>query len=220
MIETLILETLYLILIAGPSLYIFFKVQDLHRFSGYKGLYYFSRAFLFLAAGFVFRFVIMITKYIQGDLSTIKTFDIMTFLMEWFLIMVGLLLLYTLVWKHFEKKHVAYNWRGFPITVASIAALIALADILTQNFYFMYISQIIVFGTASVISLSKYLKKKNNFLQLYFISMILFLIVWIFNFIAQYTIDDFPIMRLYAYLLTVSACLVIMYVVNQLTRRQ
>jgi hypothetical protein len=218
----LIIETIYLLLITIPSFIIFLKTRNLYEFSKYKGLRYYSNAFFFLAIGFLTRYIVMILKVLQGNFLTIQTFDILTLIMELFLILPGFFLFYSLFWQRFEKKHYSkrtfLNCNIFSFTIYLIAIILALADMMIRSFTFMYYSQIIIFSIASIIALRKYLSKKNNYRQLYLIGLVLFLIVWIINLVAQNLIDTIPSMRFYAYLFTISAVMILFYVNMKLTK--
>ncbi len=217
-IQIIGIETLYTLAVVLPALAVFFKTKSLYNFSGYKGLKYFSLAFLFIVTGFILRFFIMLGKVSSGNvISTIDQFDLLLLGMIFFLTAGGLLLFYSLVWKRFERR----SYESKPINntlvmVYSISILIAVFDFLNQSFVAYYSSQIIVFLTASIISYNSYVKDKKKFKQFYFISMVLFLIAMIINLIAQYTIDSYPYIRFYTYILTAIIMFIFYYVTKQL----
>jgi hypothetical protein len=218
--EALLLETIYLILLIIPTLFIYLKTRKLYKFSGYKGINYYSKAFLFLSIGFIIRYIVMISKILQNNFQTIQEFNIITIIMEFFLIVPGLFLLYSMIWQRFEKSHYSHKFTISQLIIYFIALSIALIDMYLGNFIFMYTSQILIFFIASIISYNKYLKNKNNFLQLYFISMILFLFIWIINLIAQFTIDIIPILRVYTYLFTTATCFTLLYITINLLKEK
>lgn len=218
---TLALETIYTILVLAPTITIFIKTRNLYSFSGYKGLNYFSKAFLFLAIGFFFRYLATLLRIFFHDnqLNTITNFGILTTAMEFFLVLPGLLLLYSLIWKKFEKRIYKNRFLGNSETlIYLIAILLALGDYLLQSFLLMYTSQILLFMIASIVSYKKTREKKRPMMQLYFIAMVLFFIAWIINFIAQYTINMLPVLRVYVYLITVTVCFIFLYIIAKLTR--
>ena len=217
MLQIIIIETIYLLLIVIPSMTVFFRTRSLYRFSSYKGLMYYSSAFLFLSLGFLIRYLIMLSRIFEGNLDTIKDFGAHTLIMEFFLILPGFFLLYSMIWHRFEKHHYSSRHTIAQLIIYTLAIIIAASDTSIRSFYLMYASQIAVFLIASIISLKKYLKNKNNFLQLHFIAMIMFLIVWSINLIAQQTIDIIPMMRLYAYLATVAGCMILLHITLKLT---
>ncbi len=219
-LQIISLETIYTLLIIVPSLLIFSKTRRLYAFSNYKGLKYFSDAFLFFAIGFILRYIVMLNKIIAGNITaTIQQFDLLLVAMEFFMIVPGMLLLYSLVWKRFED--LKYSKRPVNVSILlmySFALIFACLDYLFSTLLFLYVSQIILFSAASIISYNNYRLRKQYFKQFYFISMVLFLLIMIINLIAQYTIDDFPIVRFYAYMITVLVVFLLLYVTNKLTK--
>ncbi|MGM5488204.1 MAG: hypothetical protein ACQESG_04610 [Nanobdellota archaeon] len=211
MIAAIAIETIYLLLVLTACFYISWRVYRLYAFSHHEGLKYLGLAFLFFGLGFVIRYGLMLGRIIRGE-STLITFGLFTILMEFLLVLPGLFLTYSLTWRKIPNQNLLHA--GIYI----LALIVAVGDFLLSEFYLLYGSQIILFLVASVVSLSKYMKRRSNYLQLYFITLVLFFLVWVFNAIAQYTIPGHPYMRLYAYLLTISACFIFVYVTRALTR--
>lgn len=217
-IQIITIELLYTIAVILPAMFVFFKTKKLYNFSSYKGLKYFGLAFLFISTGFILRFFVMLNKVSHGNfVNTIDQFDFLLLGMIFFLCAGGFLLVYSLVWKKFEK--IFYDTT--PINKAlfliySLALIISIVDYLNQSFLFYYSSQILVFGIAGVVSYRSYLTNKQKYKQFYFISMVLFLVVMIINLIAQYTIDSYPYIRFYTYILTAIIMFIFYYVTKQL----
>ena len=71
------------------------------------------------------------------------------------------------------------------------ALIITIIDLLWNSYYFLFISQIIIFLYASIISYSNFARDKgeHKFLKFYFLAMILALIAWILNSLIA-TIED------------------------------
>lgn len=205
----LLIETIYLAVIVFCTLAIFFKARKLYSFSSYIGLKYYSSAFLYLALGFSARYLVMLIKISKGDPGVIADFGISTLVMGFFLVLPGLFLFYSMIWKRFEKEHYSGKLRLNELLIYLIAFAIAYIDTIIQGFLLMYLSQITLFAALSFISIKRYSKHKNNYLQLFSISMALFLLVWIFNLIGQYLISLIPTLRIYVYLLTLSACIIL-----------
>ncbi|MFP4567705.1 MAG: hypothetical protein ACLFN8_02055 [Candidatus Woesearchaeota archaeon] len=218
-IQIIGIETIYTLLIIIPSLIIYYKTNKLYNFSKYRGLKYFSNAFLFLAAGFFIRYFVIINNALTGyQHQTIQTFNTPLILMEFFLILPGMMLLYALVWQNFENKKYTKTPINTPLFfMYATAIILATIDYLMQTLILLYSSQIILFGAATIISYKNYREKKQYFKQFYFISMTLFLIIMLVNFIAQYTINNYPIMRFYAYITTVIALAIFLYITEKLT---
>lgn len=221
-LQLIAIETLYAALVIVPSLIIFYKTRGLYNFSGYKGLRYFSNAFLFISLGFFLRYIVIVNKVLAGDpMGTIQTFDLLVIGMEFFIVLTGMFLLYSVAWKRFETKRYSKNLVNLPVLLIYITALIiAFIDFILETFILLYSSQIVFFSIASVITYRNYSKKRIYSRQFMFMSMFLFLVVMVINFIAQVTIDQYPLMRFYAYLITVIAVFIFLYITSKLTGRR
>jgi hypothetical protein len=108
---------------------------------------------------------------------------------EYFLIMAGFFLLYSLIWKKFESSKENYfsSLLNARIIVFHVMALIvAVLDEVWQTYYFMFISQIAIFFYASIVSFANLRKNKNKhkFPKFYFLAMLLGLVAWTLNLLA------------------------------------
>jgi len=85
----------------------------------------------------------------------------------------------------------------------------------------MFLSQIILFFFASIISYNNYKrdKKEHKFLKLYFIVMVLNLIAWILNFIFSSFLDWRLRWVANIYIINVLVFLIFLYGVVKLTKR-
>ena len=162
----------------------------------------------------------MLNNVLAGNqYKTIQTFNILLILMEFFLIATGMFLLYSLIWKKIETKKYSKKPINTPVFIMyALAIILAVADYLMQSLMMLYISQIIIFSAATIIAYKNYREKKQKYKQYYFIIMVLFLIIMTINFVAQYTINTYPIMRFYAYITTIIAVLLTLYVTKKLTK--
>lgn len=221
-IQIISIETIYTLLVIIPSLIIYYKTNKLYEFSKYRGIKYFSNAFLFLSIGFFIRYFIMINNVLAGyQHQTIQAHSLLLIVMAFFLILPGMFLLYALIWKNFEKKKYSKKPINIPVFfIYATSLILAITDYLMNSLILMYLSQILLFSVASIIAYKKYKKTKQYFRQFYFISMTLFLIIMIVNFIAQYTINTYPIMRFYAYITTIIAVFIFLYTTNKLIKRK
>jgi hypothetical protein len=221
-LHIILLETMYALLIILPSLLVYFRTSKLYSFSKYRGLKYFSNAFLFIAIGFALRYIVMLRKIAGGDLfNTLQQFDVMLGLMEFFMILSGMFLFYSLVWKHFEKKQYSMTSLNKPLFFMYVGALVlVILDLLLQSFIMLYTSQIILFGLATILAYLNYREKKQYFKRFYFIAMALFLLIAVTNLLGQYTIDTFPIVRFYTYVITLVAVWMFVYMTNQLVKKK
>ena len=165
----------YSLIIVIICLIIVIKTNRLFRLSEHQGIRYFRNAFLFYGAAFISRYFLWFFFYPLAKIG-----------FEFFLIMAGFFLLYSLLWKRIETKpsdSSLFNARIFIFYI--LALVIATLDYLWSSYYFIFFSQIIVFIFISSISYVNYKKsKKKSFLKLYFIAMLMSLIAWILNFIA------------------------------------
>jgi len=101
--------------------------------------------------------------------------------------MAGFSLLYSLIWKKFEpERGIHSSLFNLRFAVFYLLALIVVVlDYLWATYLFMFLLQIILFLSASIISYENYKKsKKSGFLRLYLIVIILNLIAWLANFLV------------------------------------
>ena len=173
-----IIELAYALLIAAICLIIFLKTDKFFRLSLHHGIQYFRNAFLFYGVAFIVR-------YIYGVFSdmSIAYSEILRVGFEYFLIMAGFFLLYSLIWKKFDSEKDSSMFNGRIMVFHAIALVLAILDNLWQTYFFMFASQIIVFLSASLISYSNYRKnrKTHKFLKFHLIAMLLGLVAWIIN---------------------------------------
>ena len=173
------LKIVYAFLIAIICLFIVKRTDKLFRLSEHQGIRYFRNAFLFYAIAFVARY--LFDPIISGyHYLTNAVF-------EYFLIMAGFFLLYSLIWKKFETIKPAYSSLFNPriFTFYLMTLLIVIFDYIWSTYSFMFLSQLIIFIFATSISFSNYRNNsKGKFLKFYFVAMLLSLIAWILNSLA------------------------------------
>jgi len=151
----------------------------------HRGIRYFRNAFFFYGLAFIMR-------YLLGLAGSIGSFNelyslIIKGVFEFFLIMAGFCLVYSLLWKRFEPGRGFYsslfNIRMFVLYL--LAIVIVILDYLWKTYFFMFLLQIVLFIFASSISLFKYKKsKEKGFLRLYMVVIFLNLLAWIANFLV------------------------------------
>jgi len=181
----LILELVYALAISLICAVIVIKTDKFFRLSMHKGIRYFRNAFFFYGIAFI-------AKYIFGILFDLE-FDfiyVAKIVFEYFLVMAGFFLLYSLIWRKFESSKEEYFSSLFNAKIAvfhAMALIIAVMDSLWATYDFMFFSQIIIFFYVSVISYINYKKDKkgHKFPKFYFIAMLLSLGVWILNFLTE-----------------------------------
>jgi hypothetical protein len=180
-----ILEIFYALIISSICFAIVLKTDKFFKLSLHQGIRYFRNAFFFYGIAFV-------GKYLFGlfsDLSLDYLF-VTQVLFEFFLVMAGFFLFYSLVWRKFEseKAHYLTSLVNSRIIIFELFALaIAVLDSFWHTYYIMFFSQILVFFCASIIAYSNYIKKdrkKHRFLKFYFVAMLLELSAWILNYLV------------------------------------
>ncbi len=203
----------YSIVIAFICLIIVFKTDRLFRISSYQGIRYFRNAFFFYGVAFVFRYLLANPRY----------FDPMRMIFEFFMIMGGFCLFYSLLWKRFEDSKEVSSLLNYRILIFYILAIIIVSlDYLWGGYSFLFFSQIILFFLASVISYNNYKKgdKKHRFLRLYFIIMVLNFIAWILNFVFSSFLDLRLRWVANIYVINVIVFLIFLYGVIKMTKKK
>ncbi len=161
------------------------RTNRLFKLSSHQGIRYFRNAFFFYGLAFIMRYVLGHVHLISNAPRMYSS--IATGVFEFFLIMAGFSLLYSLLWKKFEPEggiHSSlFNLRFLIFYL--LALTIVLLDYVWATYAFMFSIQIILFIFATAISYSNYQRSRDKvFLKLYFIVILLNLIAWIANFLV------------------------------------
>ncbi len=180
-----ILEVLYALAISLICAVIVIKTDRFFKLSLHQGIRYFRNAFFFYGLGFIARYIFGVLS----DWSFSINYFVMQMIFEYFLVMAGFFLFYSLVWRKFESPKEEYlsSLLNTKIAVFHImAVIIAVLDYTWHTYYFMFASQIIIFFCASIISYVNYRTngRQHKFLKFYFIAMLLGLAAWILNLLA------------------------------------
>ncbi len=203
---------LYSILIAFICLIIVLKTDRLFRISSHQGIRYFRNAFFFYGIAFVFRYLLGNPIY----------FNEMRVVFEFFMIIGGFCLFYSLIWKKFEKFNETSSLFNPRIIILYVLAfIIAFLDYLWICYNFLFFSQIIIFFFATIISYNNYKKggKQHKFLKLYFVIMLLNLIAWVLNYAFVLFLDWRLRWVANIYIINVVVFLIFLYGVVKLTKR-
>lgn len=161
------------------------KSDRLFRLSLHQGIRYFRNAFLFFGVGFLIRYLFG-AEFFSNLIPFYNL--ILTPLFEFFFIMAGFFLIYSLLWKKFESvaksRSSLVNIRI--IVFYMIALVLVLLDYIWDVYYFMFFSQILVFVFATIISFLNYQRNgyKHKFLKFYFLAMLMILAAWVLNALA------------------------------------
>lgn len=216
-----ILKIIYGIVISLICLTIVLKAHRIYHLSYYGGLRYFRNAFLFLGLAFAIRYIIggiLIYGLISENYA-----DLIKILFEYFLILGGFLLLYSLLWKRLEG-----SGKGSYSSLANIRVLIfyimafciALLDFVWNTYYFMFVSQAIIFVIAIALSFIRFRENpKRKFLKFYVIAMVLALMAWLLNAFAALFFDWKKSVLIYVYGLNVIIFIVFLIGVLIITQK-
>ncbi len=177
------LKIIFGLVITLICLFIVYRTNRLYRISKHKGIRYFRNAFLFYAIAFFIKYIIESITFILQFPSI--SFLIISALFEFFLIMAGFFLLYSLIWKKIESRDEKYktSLMNSKILIFYLMALvIVFLDIINLSHFYLFLSQITLFAVASLISFVNYFNHpEKKFLKFYFAAMVLSFITWVLN---------------------------------------
>ena len=199
---------------------IVFKANKLFKLSLHEGIRYFRNAFFFFGMAFFFRYVIgwlTFSEYIPLEYYILKD------IFEFFLIMGGFFLLYSLLWKKFDivKKHKSSLFNSKIAIFYLMTLILVIIDHIWYDYYLLFASQIILFMFTSAISYSNFIKSnRKNFLRLYFIAMFLGFIAWILNALASIYVGANNNVAIGIYLLNTIFFFLFLYGVIKVTREK
>jgi len=176
---------------------------------------------LFFSIAFIIRYII--GGFINFGIIDADYSMLIILLFEFFLLMGGFFLLYSLLWKKIEGTRGSYssilNLRVIIFYI--IALIITILGYLWNSYYFLFISLIIIFILAAVISAVNYYRngKKGSFLKFYFIAMILGLIAWIINAVTAAFLNWERSALVYVYSINIIIFLLFLYGIIKITRK-
>lgn len=178
-----LLKIFYAITVAIICMFIVSKTNKLFKISEHQGIRYLRNAFLFYGIAFIIRYFLGVLSF-PGDINNFYPLLIRIFF-EFFIIMAGFFLLYSLLWKKIEFSAENFN-SLFNRRIAvfyGMAFVIAIFDLIWQTGYFMFFSQIALFLYASVVTFINFKRnpKKHKFLKFYFTAMFLSFCAWTLN---------------------------------------
>ncbi len=216
-----LIKIIYGIIIVIICLVIVAKSHRLFKLSSYEGIRYFRNAFLFYAIAFIFRYIG--GSFIFYGIVDANYTDLIRIVFEFFLIIAGFFLLYSLLWKRIEGSRGSFssilNLRI--LVFYGMAFIITILDYTWNSYYFMFFSQIIIFICAAVISYINYIVdgKKGKFLKFYFLAMILALISGILNTaVAAYLNWDRGVL-FFVYIINILIFLLFLYGIIKITNQ-
>jgi len=217
-----IIKIFYGLIIALICLVIVIKTNKLYRLSLHQGIRYFRNAFFFYGIAFIIRYIIGAISF-YGYMPLGYDF-IIKILFEYFLVMAGFFLLYSLLWKKIETTKESYVSSLFNTKIAIfylMALVIVFLDYLWQIHYFLFFSQIILFIFASALSYANYIEngKQHKFLKFYFVAMILSLAAWVLNSLAALYLNWHQWVLISVYLMNIIIFLLFLYGVVKVTKK-
>ena len=179
------LELLYALAISLICGIIVVRTDRFYRLSMHQGIRYFRNAFLFYGIGFLIRYFFGVFTDLNLDY-----YYVLKPLFEYFFVMAGFFLLYSLIWRRFEsakEKYFSSLFNAKILIFHVMAVLIAVIDVLWQTYYFMFISQILIFLFVSILSFVHFRrdKGKHRFPGFYFFITLIGLAGWVLNFLAE-----------------------------------
>ena len=215
-----LLKPLYGFLIGIICGIIVLRTDKLFHLSLHQGIRYFRNAFFFYGIAFIIRYLsgaLTFYEYINPDYNFI-----INIIFEFFLIMAGFFLIYSLIWKKLEspKENNRSSLFNIRILVFYILTLIiVILDYIWDVYYFLFASQIILFFFATIISYKNFSEdvKKHTFPKFYFIAMFLSFIVWILNALAGLFFEWSNIVLINIYSINVLIFLIFLYGVVKVT---
>ena len=213
-----ILKVVYALVIVSICAIIVLKTDRMFKLSDYQGLRYFRNAFFFYGLAFFVRFIL-------GGIPAIADKSIFLlkvgFFFEFFIIVAGFFLLYSLIWKRIEKVksyHSLLNLRALIFYV--VALLVTFLDLFYNTTLLMYSLQIVLFATIGVISYGNFSKdkKKHKFLKYYFLVIILGLIAWVLNAALEYFLNWNKVIQMGVCGLNILFFVFFLYAITKITK--
>lgn len=210
-------KIIYGILIVLICAVIVLKTDKLYKLSSHKGIRYFRNAFFFFGIAFFIRYILNSEIHSYG-IALFKEF------FEFFMIMGGFFLLYSLIWKKVEspsEKYTSSLFNGYILIFYLMTLTIVIADYNFGVYYFMFLSQIIVFTIATMISFVNFYTDngKGKFLKFYFLAMILSLTAWVLNGLVALYLEWDQIVLVSIYLIDSLIFLMFLFGVLKITKK-
>jgi hypothetical protein len=216
-----IIKLIYGLAIVTICIAIVLKTDRLFRLSYHQGIRYFRNALFFYGISFIFRYFLLQSELFN---STFLSYDLSKFLFEFFIIMAGFFLLYSLLWKNFESEdpYPSSLFNKHLMIFYAMTIVILLLDYIWAGYYFMFISQIALFLAASIVSFNNYSNKgsERKFTKFYFIAMLLSLSAWTLNAVSALYLNWNIFAIIAVYMFNIILFIILLYGVFNVTRKQ
>lgn len=181
-------KLIYSLMVVLICIVIVLKTDKLFKLSFHNGIRYFRNAFFFYGIGFVIRYFVGSPFLNRGLLINYQF--LINILFEFFLVMAGFFLVYSLLWKKFETEEGSFSslFNSKTTIFYLMTFIIIILDHVWSTDYLMFISQVIIFLFALIISFVnlKKSKKTHIFPKFYVIAMFLSLVAWLLNFLVAF----------------------------------
>ena len=181
------IKLIYALVIIFVCSLIVIKADKLFKLSEHSGIRYFRNAFFFYGLGFAFRYLFSL------PITRLGLYDSYGFLteifFEFFLVMGGFFLLYSLIWTKLENPKTKSSLLNGSISIFyAMSIIVVLLDFLWAGFNFMFLTQTLLFLVLSILSYSNYRRNgsKRKFPKFYFLAMLLGLFAWVLNTLASF----------------------------------
>lgn len=207
-----IFKLIYAIFIVLVCVVIVLKTNRLYHLSFHSGIRYFRNAFLFYGLAFFSRY--LLGFFVEHDITNI--------LFEFFIVVAGFFLLYSLLWKKMESGHEIYSsiFNSKLLIFYFMAIIIAIIDLVWATMYVMFFSQIILFFFVSILSFIKFKNRTNKakFPGFHFLAMVIMFFAWLLNSLAPKFFLWNPIALINIYLLNAVFFMVFLFGVVNISR--
>lgn len=221
------MDILFFIFVVLCSFLIYHRTNKLYKLSEYKGLRIFSLSFLFFSITYL---VVYLPYFI--DILFLRNYMSLNFFMYYYLIFVflsffflslaSLFLVYSLMWKDFEKSKLLTLIRNSKLKnnfikknsdyiIINIYAIAFAFLGLFKNLYFVIIMLVILIY-AGIQSYSHYKKirlenRKNTFAQFYFFAIVLAFMGYFGNFLLNF----FPYIEVYVEMMIITIFIIFLF---------
>lgn len=214
-------KVVYSLIIVLICVVIVFKTDKLFRLSLHQGIRYFRNAFLFYGVGFAIRYFFTSPLFYRTNIPNYSY--AINIIFEFFLVMGGFFLFYSLFWKKMEispgtKNSSLFNLGIFVFYIMTL--IVVLLDYLWGVHSFMFFSQIAVFAFACILSYINYRKKikKYAFPKFYFLAMLLGFFAWTLNAVAELYFNWNQMILVSVYALNLVFFFLLLYGVFRITK--
>ncbi len=211
-----ILKIIYALIVVFVCSIIVLKTDRLFKISDYQGLRYFRNSFFFFGIAFLTRYILGLGG---GEGFPPYYSSAIKILFEFFIIVAGLLLFYSLIWKRVEKSkhyHSFFNLNMF--VLYSVALIITIASSIFNGGGIMCIFQVLLFLFMGVVIYVN--QKKDNFARLYFLTITIGLIIWILNTLLYFFWNWNSLVEIIVYGLNIVFFSLFFYTVIKLTENK